>query len=109
MSRLSIASLALFAGFLAVRAADPPRPDPAPDLKLATAAESKAEFDKNPIAFIEKVAAYNEKDPKDPVNGKKANLKITSEYKATVGVCCNKCVAKFSGDPDKYIVKALKK
>ena len=72
-------------------------------------AESKAEFDKNPIAYIEKVATYNEKDPKDPVNGKRANLKITSEYKATVGVCCNKCVAKFSGDPDKYIVKALKK
>lgn len=71
--------------------------------------ESKVEFDKNPISYIEKIAAYNDKDPKDPVTGKKGNPKFTSEYKTTVGVCCNKCVAKFSGDPDKYIVKALKK
>ena len=54
MSRLSIVPLALFVGFLAVRAADPPRPDPAPDLKLDTAAESKAEFEKSAAKFLAK-------------------------------------------------------
>lgn len=70
-------------------------------------AEAKAEFDKSPKTYIEKVAAYNEKDPKCPVTGKKADPKFTSEYKTTVGVCCAKCVAKFTATPDKFIVKAL--
>lgn len=57
MSRLSIASLALFAGFLAVRAADSPRPDPAADLKFATVADSKAEFEKSAAPFLAKHCA----------------------------------------------------
>ena len=57
MSRLPIVPLALFAGFLAVRAADPPRPDPTADLKLATAAESKGEFEKSAAPFLAKHCA----------------------------------------------------
>ncbi len=49
MSRLLIVSLALFAGFLAVRAANP-----SPDLKFATVADSKAEFEKSAATFLAK-------------------------------------------------------
>lgn len=71
-------------------------------------AACKAEFDKNPTSQIEKIAAFDAKAGKCPMCSKKADPKVTSEFKATIGVCCNKCVAKFSADPDKYVVKALK-
>ncbi|MBM3982631.1 MAG: hypothetical protein FJ304_20640 [Planctomycetes bacterium] len=35
-------------------AADPSRPDPAPDLKFATGADSKAEFEKSAATFLAK-------------------------------------------------------
>jgi YHS domain-containing protein len=69
----------------------------------------KEEFDKNPALQVSKIAAYQAKDGKCPLCARKADPKITSEFKATVGVCCRKCVAKFSADPDKYIAKALGK
>ncbi len=69
----------------------------------------KEEFDKNPALQVTKIAAYQEKDGKCPICARKADPKITSEFKATVGVCCRKCVAKFGADPDKYIAKALGK
>lgn len=84
------------------------RPAPYAKTVAFATAEAKATFDKSPITYIEQIAKYDAKDPKCPVTGKRADVKLTSEFKATVGVCCNKCVAKFSGDPDKYIVKALK-
>ena len=67
----------------------------------------KEEFDKNPKLNAAKIAAYQEKDGKCPMCARKADPKLTSEFKATVGVCCRKCVAKFGADPDKYIAKAL--
>lgn len=67
----------------------------------------KEEFDKNPKVYVTKIAAYQEKDGKCPICARKADAKITSEFKTTVGVCCRKCVAKFGADPDKYIAKAL--
>jgi YHS domain-containing protein len=69
----------------------------------------KEEFDKNPKLQVTKIAAYVAKDGKCPMCARKADAKITSEFKASVGVCCRKCVAKFSADPDKYIAKALGK
>jgi YHS domain-containing protein len=68
---------------------------------------SKANFDKDPKKYLQGIADYDAKTPKDPITGKKADPKITSEFKATIGVCCNKCVAKVTATPDKYLVKAL--
>ncbi len=79
--------------------------------KTITFATSKCkeEFDKNPKLQVTKIAAFQAKDGKCPMCARKVDPKITSEFKATVGVCCRKCVAKFSADPDKYIAKALGK
>lgn len=47
MPRLLLLTPALLAGLIGVRAADPPAPSgPAIDLKFASVAESKAEFDR---------------------------------------------------------------
>ncbi len=68
----------------------------------------KAKFDANPKEFVDKVASYDAKDPKCPVSGKKSDSKVTSDYKVTVGLCCDKCKGKFEASPDKFISKAVK-
>ncbi|MBM3980708.1 MAG: hypothetical protein FJ304_10560, partial [Planctomycetes bacterium] len=62
MFRFAALTLVLAAGLLGLRAADPP----ATELKLATVAESKSEYEKSVGPFLAKhcAACHNAKNPK---------------------------------------------
>jgi YHS domain-containing protein len=68
----------------------------------------KAKFDAAPKTFAAKIAAYKEADGKCPISGKPIDKTKTSDFKATIGVCCDNCKLKVEADPDKYLEKALK-
>jgi YHS domain-containing protein len=68
----------------------------------------KAKFDADPKAMVEKIAAYKTADNKCIVSGKAVDAAQSSEFKAEISVCCKKCKAKVSADPDTYIAKAVK-
>jgi YHS domain-containing protein len=68
----------------------------------------KAKFDASPTAMVAKVASYKESDNKCPISGKAIDKTKSSEFKTTIGVCCNKCKAKVLADPDKYVEKSVK-
>jgi YHS domain-containing protein len=61
----------------------------------------------------EKEKAASPVNSKCPVGGREANAKKTVVYKGeTIALCCNKCLAKFEADPEKYakdIERDLKK
>jgi hypothetical protein len=69
----------------------------------------KAKFDKDPASFGEKIAAYKADSGKCILSGKDIDKAQTSDYKAAVTTCCEKCKAKVEAEPDKFIAKALKK
>jgi YHS domain-containing protein len=68
----------------------------------------KAKFDADPKAFADKVAEYKADSGKCLMNGKPADKAQSSEFKATIGVCCDKCKTKVEADPDKYVAKLKK-
>ncbi|MBP7948631.1 MAG: hypothetical protein KA004_03175 [Verrucomicrobiales bacterium] len=68
----------------------------------------KAKFDANPASFADKVAAYKADSGKCLMSGKAADKEQNSEYKVTVGLCCEKCKAKFDANPDKFVGKLKK-
>lgn len=68
----------------------------------------KAKFDAAPASFADKVAAYKADSGKCLMSGKAVAKDQSSDYKVTVGLCCEKCKAKFDADPDKYVGKLKK-
>ena len=42
-----------------------------------------------------------------PISGKPANPAITSTYKKSVAVCCNKCEARFNSNPKAYLTNII--
>jgi YHS domain-containing protein len=42
-----------------------------------------------------------------PVSGKPVNSSITTEYKKTAAVCCDRCVNMFNSDPKTYLPALL--
>jgi len=86
-------------------------------------ADCVAKFEGDPEKYIKKVKEFKKtsveeisfEDPinkKCPLTGKDIVAGRTVEYKKqTIGFCCADCVAKFEGDPEKYIkkVKEFKK
>ncbi len=69
----------------------------------------KAKFDKDPNSFGKEIAAYKADSKKCIFSDKDVDATKTSEFKADVTVCCDRCKGKMESDPDKYIEKALKK
>jgi YHS domain-containing protein len=64
----------------------------------------KAKFDKDPVAYMEKVA--DAKEGKCPMSGK--DVDAAQKSTITVGVCCDGCKKKVEADPKKYL-KDVKK
>ncbi|MBI1372094.1 MAG: hypothetical protein GC159_04955 [Phycisphaera sp.] len=60
----------------------------------------KGKFDKNPGAYLSKVAKAEE--GKCPMSGKDAGDKVST---VTVGFCCGDCKAKFDKDPKANLAK----
>jgi hypothetical protein len=69
----------------------------------------KAKFDKDPASFGDKIAAYKADSAKCILSGKDVDKAQTSDYKAAITTCCEKCKAKVEAEPEKFIAKALKK
>ncbi len=70
----------------------------------------KTKFDADPASFADKIADYKADSGKCLLNpSKPADKTKTSEVKASIGVCCDKCKSKVEANPDKYVAKVLKK
>ena len=78
--------------------------------KIPSAATSaKPSSTRIPASFGEKIAAYKADSAKCIISGKDIDKAQTSDYKAAITTCCDKCKAKVEAEPDKFIAKALKK